>query len=193
MKTVQFTAMEVASARQGLAKRRFSADEDKAIMALVEQYGPHAWSDIASHMTKRTPRQCRERYRHYLQPGIENPAWTPEDDLILTREFERLGPKWSTIREYLPGRTDVAIKNRWALITRRPPPHPANGKKSSASIPPEHRHDPNPQPMEAKQSQSFGKTYHVADANPLADAWSLVMIEDWQMDYCNWTNDRNKE
>jgi hypothetical protein len=158
--------MSSSSHFQKMAKRRFSPEEDKTIIVLVEQYGPHAWSDISTHLVKRTPRQCRERYRHYLQPGIKNPPWSPEDDLILAREYERLGPKWSTIREYLPGRTDVSIKNRWALITRRPTPHLLRTKRTAPK--------PQEETMESRQTQP----YHVSDPNPLTEPWSIAMIED---------------
>jgi hypothetical protein len=101
-------------------KRRFTTEEDSDIVALVDKFGDHAWSTIALHFSNRTPRQCRQRYRHYLQPGIEHLPWTQEEDLQLLRVYERLGPKWCAMREFLPGRSDVAVKNRWILISRRP-------------------------------------------------------------------------
>lgn len=104
---------------KGVSKRKFSQEEDNFILKMVSENGLHYWKQIADQLGTRTPRQCRERWKHYLSPGIESGPWTPEEDLILQTKYHELGPKWSIIRESLPGRTDVNIKNRYALISRR--------------------------------------------------------------------------
>jgi hypothetical protein len=54
-----------------------------------------------------------------LQPGISYSPWTSDEDAIIRSEFARIGPKWCVIRERLPTRTDIGIKNRWALLLRK--------------------------------------------------------------------------
>lgn len=104
---------------RGKSKRKFSQSEDDIILEMVKEHGLGCWKEISEKLGTRTARQCRERWKHYLSPGIDASPWTSEEDLILARKVRELGPKWSLIRECLPGRTDVNIKNRYALILRR--------------------------------------------------------------------------
>jgi hypothetical protein len=99
-------------------KRRFTAEEDQIICTKVSEVGTNSWPEIAAFVPHRDARQCRERWKHYLQPGIDSGPWTTEEDLILIDRFRTFGTKWAAFQEWLPGRTDVQIKNRWALISR---------------------------------------------------------------------------
>jgi hypothetical protein len=103
---------------QTSTKRKFSRQEDDRIQALVREYGTNAWVAIAGVLGNRTSRQCRERWRHYLSPGLNRGPWTPEEDGLLSQQYEIFGPKWAAIRDALPGRSDVAIKNRWVLTSK---------------------------------------------------------------------------
>jgi hypothetical protein len=85
---------------------------------MVRECGADAWAAVADSLVSRSARQCRERWKHYLAPGINNGPWAPHEDVILREQFGIFGPKWSAIREALPGRTDVAAKNRWALLSK---------------------------------------------------------------------------
>jgi hypothetical protein len=76
------------------------------------------WHAIADSLPTRSARQCRERWRSYLLPAINPEPWTLEEDAILDREFDNLGPKWSAIALFLPGRTEVHVKNRWSKLCR---------------------------------------------------------------------------
>jgi hypothetical protein len=104
---------------QRTSKRRFSDEEDEAIRQHVELFGTDAWHKIVKDLPNRTPRQCRERWRHYLAPGLTGARWTYDEDAVLINHYHQLGSKWSIIRNYLPGRSDVTIKNRWAVLNRK--------------------------------------------------------------------------
>ncbi|OHT05741.1 Myb-like DNA-binding domain containing protein [Tritrichomonas foetus] len=99
-------------------KRKFSEKEDQIILQMVEHFGIHSWNKISEALGTRTPRQCRERWRHYLKPVIKPTSWTQEEDQLLEMKFNELGPKWSIIAPFLPGRTEVNVKNRWTRICR---------------------------------------------------------------------------
>jgi len=104
-------------------KRNFTIVEDAALLQLVHQFGIGKWKEIASHIPGRTDRQCRERYKTYLAPGIRNDPWSPEEDDILAQKVKQYGQKWAIISKYLNGRTDNAIKNRYHIhIMHRPHP-----------------------------------------------------------------------
>jgi hypothetical protein len=55
-------------------KRKFSSDEDRKLLILVEKIGTMNWEEIARSFPDRTRRQLRERYKFYLDPTInKNP------------------------------------------------------------------------------------------------------------------------
>jgi hypothetical protein len=100
-------------------KRKFTREEDQVIRAMVSETDTPSWSVISRAMLGRTARQCRERWRHYLQPEISGEPWTAEEDQRLREQFEANGPKWSIIATKFRGRTEVNIKNRWSILKRR--------------------------------------------------------------------------
>jgi hypothetical protein len=99
-------------------KKKFTDAEDAQLLELIDRLGPNDWAAIARFVPGRTPRQCRERWRHYLKPVIKSTPWTAEEDATLIREYGSLGPKWSALALFLPGRTDVNVKNRWSKLAR---------------------------------------------------------------------------
>ena len=96
----------------------FTQDEDRYLSYLVSQHGEN-WDVVANFMASRNARQCRDRYKNYLSPNIYNGPWTAQEDDELINKFLQLGPKWSAIAKYFPGRTDVNIKNRFATIGKK--------------------------------------------------------------------------
>jgi hypothetical protein len=91
---------------------KFSAVEDDALRVLVDKFGTTAWDSIARCMPGRNPRQCRDRWNHYLKRRVLV-QWTPEEDTLLRRGVSDFGPKWSGIAPFLPDRTELDLQLRW--------------------------------------------------------------------------------
>jgi hypothetical protein len=101
-------------------------------------------------MAGRNPRQCRERWRHYLSPTVSLTPFTPYEDALLRNKYAAMGPKWKAMATHFYGRTDIMLKNRWLLLDR----HQKRAETSplAQSVPNEHprilpaneRHDPAP-------------------------------------------------
>lgn len=100
-------------------RNKFTEDEDKALLYLVSTFGDNDWSQVALYMPSRSPRQCRERYKLYLSPEVNNGPWSKEEDLLLETLYRQHGPKWTIIAKHFQARTDVNIKSRWNVIKRR--------------------------------------------------------------------------
>lgn len=98
-------------------KKKFTIDEDEVILSMFAQYG-NQWKLIASSLSDRTPRQCRERFKYYLAPYINHNEWTTEEDNMIMEKFEIYGSRWSKIASYFENRTDIDIKNRFNLLKR---------------------------------------------------------------------------
>jgi hypothetical protein len=97
----------------------FEPDEDDVLRQLVDELGTDDWRRIAALMPGRTSRQCRERYKAYLCPTINNAPWTPAEDEMLLKNFPRYGSRWAGYRTLFKHRTLANIRNRWHVLMRK--------------------------------------------------------------------------
>ena len=99
-------------------KNKFTSQEDRDLLALVEQHGTKQWDRIADSLPGRSARQCRDRWKNYLAPNVNQMPWTREEDQRLLQLYQLVGPRWSKIGATFPGRTSVSVKNRWHKLHR---------------------------------------------------------------------------
>jgi hypothetical protein len=64
--------------RPGIVKGPWTADEDEIIINLWNQ-GTRKWSEIASYVTGRLGKQCRERWINHLDPTVCKKPWTEHE------------------------------------------------------------------------------------------------------------------
>lgn len=100
-------------------KENWTDDEDTILLSLVKKYGPKNWTEIATHFNHRLGKQCRERWYNHLSPDVKKSKWTQQEDLILLHAYIEFGSRWSVISNFLPGRTDNAIKNHYNSTIKR--------------------------------------------------------------------------
>lgn len=100
-------------------KQRFTPAEDKQLIELVKIFGEKSWEQVSLSMeNKKSPRQCRERYKYYLNPNINSLPWTAEEDQLLIQKVSELGCRWKNISRFFDNRTHINIKNRYRLLVR---------------------------------------------------------------------------
>merc|ERR1712025_311043 len=80
---------------------QWSDDEDAKLRSLVNEHGNKGWRQwetISRGMDhRRNPKQCRDRWKKFLDPAIKTGAWTQEEDNKLICLFKQHGAKWSKI------------------------------------------------------------------------------------------------
>ena len=100
-------------------KVKFTPEEDEKLKMLVLAHGTNSWSFIAKLMETRNHRQCRERWKNYLNPSLRSDPWTFEEDKLLVDKYAEYGPKWNKISKFFVNRSDNSIRNRWQLMLRQ--------------------------------------------------------------------------
>ncbi|KAA8498941.1 Transcriptional activator Myb [Porphyridium purpureum] len=114
-----------AASRSLLGRRQYSRrqywtpEEDELLRTLVASLGPTDWPSLSAKMPGRSSKQCRERWLNHLQPSAHKSAWTAEEDALIAQLHSQHGNKWRLIAQYVPGRSDNDIKNRFHVTLRR--------------------------------------------------------------------------
>jgi hypothetical protein len=124
--------------KKGGIKYKFTAEEDEKLKMLVLTHGTNSWSFISHLMGTRNHRQCRERWKNYLNPTLRNDPWTLDEDQILVEKYALFGPKWNKLATFFANRSDNSVRNRWQLILRQ-----WERQKRSGSDPPEEQEEIN--------------------------------------------------
>lgn len=107
---------------------RWTKEEDEQLLNLVRRWGARRWNEIAASLGTKTAKQCRDHYANCLDPGIRNSLWTVEEEEILLSKYNEIGPHWSRIRTFFPGRTNAMIKNYTIMLLKK------NGKEMPPEI-----------------------------------------------------------
>jgi hypothetical protein len=94
-------------------KIRFTKEQDDLIQQLASQEPKLTWAEIASQVPRKSAKQCRERYQHFLAPDLQRDPWTLIDDARLIQWRHFYGTDWASIARYFPGRTNNDVKNRY--------------------------------------------------------------------------------
>jgi hypothetical protein len=108
---------------QRLARTIWTKEEDKQLGKLVKKDAKKDWTAIAIKLgTKcdctKSGKQCRERYRNYLNPKFEKTEWTIDEKLLFVILHSRHKNHWSLRSKYLNNKSDIDIKNYFYSIIR---------------------------------------------------------------------------
>jgi len=100
------------------SRNSWSQAEDAQLVALIDIHGKR-WAEVARIMTGRTGKQVRDRYLNVLTPNINKGCWTPIEDQMILALHNEIGAQWCRIAEYLHGRTESQVKNRFYTYLKK--------------------------------------------------------------------------
>ena len=69
--------------------------------------------------SKRSGKQCRERYLNHLSPELKNSKWSSFEDATILSLYWLFGAHWAKMSSLMTGRTDNNIKNRFHHLRRK--------------------------------------------------------------------------
>jgi hypothetical protein len=130
-------------------KVKFTPTEDELLAAAVQELGTKNWDEIATRVSGRNSRQCRDRWSNYLSPTVGNGPWTSQEEAFLVEMVGKLGSSWKRIATFFPSRTDINVKSHWQLMQRR------MKKRPGFSIPPPYLPEPLPLPVPQTEPLPF--------------------------------------
>lgn len=105
--------------RPGIVKGAWSAEEDEVILKWVQDHGEKGWTKCAELVSRRSGKQCRERWSSSLNPALKKEGWTVQEKEVLIREYYKVGPKWAYIAQLIPGRCENSVKNMFYSMKRK--------------------------------------------------------------------------
>uniref|UniRef100_J3KXJ3 Myb-like domain-containing protein n=1 Tax=Oryza brachyantha TaxID=4533 RepID=J3KXJ3_ORYBR len=98
----------------------WTPEEDACRERLAGENGFRRWRRVASAMSRRrTPGQCRDRWRDHLARDVYHRPFTSEDDAELARIRLRDGRgRWKDISRAVYCRSSRALKRRWRELRK---------------------------------------------------------------------------
>ena len=99
-------------------------EEDVALLNLCEERGTRNWAELARLLQvyqgmEKTAKQCRERYRNYLNPSLQRRCWDGQEKLLFTLLHTIYGNQWNQIARCLNNRSDLCLKNLFYSTMRK--------------------------------------------------------------------------
>ena len=78
--------------------------EDEILKVAVMKYGKNNWPRVASLLSRKTAKQCKDRWYSWLDPSIRKTDWSKEEEEKLLHLAKIMPNQWRTIAPII-GRT----------------------------------------------------------------------------------------
>ena len=108
-----------------LPRRVWTEEEDELLRSIVHKHCNLTWNEIAKRihstnpMIEKSGKQCRERYRNYLNVSIINKPWTKDEKMLFILLHSTYGNHWREISKFFSERNDLSMKNFFYSYLRK--------------------------------------------------------------------------
>ncbi|ODV61369.1 uncharacterized protein ASCRUDRAFT_7610 [Ascoidea rubescens DSM 1968] len=89
--------------------------EDEVLRAAISKYGLNQWSRCSSLLSRKTAKQCKSRWKEWLDPSIKKIQWSTAEDASLLRLVKILPNQYRTIAPIV-GRTPTQCIERYQYL-----------------------------------------------------------------------------
>ena len=123
-----------------IGRNAWNRNEDAALEKAVCEMGQN-WTLVAKAITGKTNKQCRDRFKNYVNPALNKSPYTEAEDAFIMASANS-GHGWANISDSLDGRTDAHVKLRFHQLSRASKASKTTkaSKKESAALKPEECH-----------------------------------------------------
>lgn len=97
-------------------RTNFTVEDETQLAQLVKLHGEASWSLISSIMTKWNRKQLREHYINFVKCKSKSTDFSLAEDSAILMHVKEDGHTWKKLSNKLPGRSPIAIKNRYYKI-----------------------------------------------------------------------------
>jgi stalled ribosome rescue protein Dom34 len=105
-------------------QKRWTAEEEKELVSVVETFGTTSWAEIAFNVPGRSKGQCigKWQYLSKMAAAAVNSTWTVEEENELVFAVETYGTtSWAKIARKVPGRSENQCSSKWRDVCRKTP------------------------------------------------------------------------
>jgi len=148
----------------GSVKGVWQQEEDTKLKQLVTESDNPSWRQIAEAIPGRNTKQCRERWKNFLNPILKKGKWQEEEDKILLEEHQKVGNRWASIARMIIGRTKLQVRDRWRALEKRKENKETKSEKLKVTPLPAAEDSLKPTPQ--KQKQKIG-CVDIASTQPM--------------------------
>ena len=106
-------------------KEDWTKEQDALVRNLVSLYGTHDWTIIADNVNASFPyshksaKDCSRRWQDFLNGTGAKEPWTEQEELNMIIAHKRYKNRWSEMAEFLKGRSNNTIKNKFYSVFRK--------------------------------------------------------------------------
>jgi hypothetical protein len=99
------------------SKTYFTADDDIKLLSIINENGKDDWNLVSRIMENKSKRQCKDRWRNYLDPSLNKATFTDDENDLIRKKVAELGFRWKCISKFFHNRTDAMIRNQYKSLS----------------------------------------------------------------------------
>ena len=92
--------------------------EDEILKAAIMKYGKNCWPRVASLLSRKTAKQCKDRWHGWLDPSIRKTDWSQEEEEKLLHLAKLMPNQWRTIAPIVGRTAGQCVEHYEKLLDR---------------------------------------------------------------------------